>query len=335
MSVVSPLHVSSEAPASAGMQASLQRHLKRLHVLRPGLHLHADDVADAQDFRASGDMEAGLRIVVLLEGSVDVSYGPRRVALSSSAGTALPRTRAPRPGLPRALLVSVAQPERFERRARGGSYARRVSVGLGAEWLEQVAGPSASDAIDGFRRQHLAMHHWQPSARITALAEQITRAPDLSPLLLHLYLESRALELVGEALSSLDQQASGPAPAPVPAPAPLPPTLRLLPHEHRRMRDLHAFLQTEGAMDLSLDALARQAGTNANTLQRHFKAVYGTTVFDFVRESRLQRARQALERDGFSVAQAALVAGYNSAANFATAYRKRFGMPPKLARGRV
>lgn len=335
MSVVSPLHVSSEAPASAGMQASLQRHLKRLHVLRPGLHLHADDVADAQDFRASGDMEAGLRIVVLLEGSVDVSYGARRVALSSSAGMALPRTRAPGPGLPRALLVSVAQPERFERRARGGSYARRVSVGLGAEWLEQVAGPSASDAIDGFRRQHLAMHHWQPSARITALAEQITRAPDLSPLLLHLYLESRALELVGEALSSLDQQASGPAPAPVPAPAPLPPTLRLLPHEHRRMRDLHAFLQTEGAMDLSLDALARQAGTNANTLQRHFKAVYGTTVFDFVRESRLQRARQALERDGLSVGQAALVAGYNSAANFATAYRKRFGMPPKLARGRV
>ncbi|MNW09377.1 DNA-binding transcriptional regulator GadX [compost metagenome] len=63
--------------------------------------------------------------------------------------------------------------------------------------------------------------------------------------------------------------------------------------------------------------------------------MYGTTVFDFVRESRLQRARQALERDGFSVAQAALVAGYNSAANFATAYRKRFGMPPKLARGRV
>ena len=335
MSVVSLLNVMSAAPASEGMQASLQRHLKRLHVLRPGLHLHADDVADTQDFTASGEMEAGLRIVVLLEGSVDVSYGPRRVALSSAAGAAVPRTRAPGPASPRALLVSVAQPERFERRARGGAYARRVSVGLGAEWLEQVAGPSASDAIDDFRRQHLAMHHWQPSARIAALAEQITRAPDLSPLLLHLYLESRALELVGEALASLDQHASGPAPAPVPAPAPMPSALRLLPHEHRRMRDLHAFLQTEGAIDLSLDALARQAGTNANSLQRHFKAVYGTTVFGFVRESRLQRARQALERDGFSVAQAALVAGYNSAANFATAYRRRFGMPPKLARGRV
>ena len=180
------------------------------------------------------------------------------------------------------------------------------------------------------------MHHWQPSARIAALAEQITRAPDLlSPLLQHLYLESRALELVGEALGSLVQHAPGPAPAQVPAPAPRPAGPQLLPHEHRRMRALHAFLQTEAAMDMSLDALARQAGTNANTLQRHFRAVYGTTVFDFVREHRLQRARHALEHDGLTVGQAALVAGYNSAANFATAYRKRFGMPPKLARGRV
>lgn len=330
MSVVSPLHVQPSAPPSEGMQSSLQRHLQRVRVLRPGLHLHADDTADMQDFTASGDMEAGLRIVLLLEGSVDVSYGPRRVALSSAASQ-----RAREPGLPRALLVSVAEPERFERRGRRGAYARRVSVGLGGEWLEQVAGPSASDAIDAFRRQHLAMHHWQPSARIAAVAEQITRAPDLSPLLLHLYLESRALELVSEALGSLSQHAPGPAPAPAPAPALAAATLRLLPHEHQRMRALHAFLQTDAAMDMSLDALARQAGTNANTLQRHFRAVYGTTVFDFVREHRLQRARQALEQDGLTVGQAALVAGYNSAANFATAYRKRFGMPPKLARGRI
>ncbi len=327
MSGVSPLHVQPLASPSEGAQASLQRHLQRVRVLRPGLHLHADDTADAQDFTASGEMDAGLRIVLLLEGSVDVSYGPRRVALSSSA--AAPRARAP--GAPRALLVSVAQPERFERRGRRGTYARRVSVGLGGEWLEQVAGPLASDAIDAFRRQHLAMHHWQPSARIAAVAEQITRAPDLSPLLLHLYLESRALELVGEALGSLSQHAPGPAPAPALAHA----APRLLPHEHQRMRALHAFLQTDGAMDMSLDALARQAGTNANTLQRHFRAVYGTTVFDFVREHRLQRARHALERDGLTVGQAALLAGYNSAANFATAYRRRFGMPPKLARARI
>ena len=73
-----------------------------MRVLRPGLHLHADDTADVQDFTASGDMEAGLRIVLLLEGSVDVSYGPRRVAFSSAASQ-----RAREPGLPRTIRPCV------------------------------------------------------------------------------------------------------------------------------------------------------------------------------------------------------------------------------------
>jgi AraC-like DNA-binding protein len=315
------------APVPAGLQDAVHRHAQCVRVLRPGLQVHADDAAEGHDFTASGSMEAGLRLVVLLEGAVDVSYGARRVAMNSG-GRGAQRCQ------PRALLVSVARPECFERRARRGMYARRVSVGMGGEWLEQVAGADGAHAIDAFRRQHLAMHHWQPSPRIAALAEQITHVPDLSPLLLHLYLESRALELVGEALENLAQHAPGPVP--VPAPLGCAATVaRLLPHEHERMRTLHAYLQTDGATDLTLDALASRLGTNANTLQRHFRAVYGTTVFDFVREHRLHRARRALEQEGLTVGQAALVAGYNSAANFATAFRRRFGMPPKLARGRV
>jgi AraC-like DNA-binding protein len=74
---------------------------------------------------------------------------------------------------------------------------------------------------------------------------------------------------------------------------------------------------------------------NANTLQRQFRAVFGTTVFDYLRECRLLRARRALEHGGVTVGQAALAAGYTSAANFATAYRRRFGHVPKLARSRI
>src|SRR5690606_19579261 len=108
----------------------------------------------------------------------------------------------------------------------------------------------------------------------------------------------------------------------------------LRPREHRRLRELHAFLSSGQADGLSLDDIARHAGVNANTLQRQFRAVFGTTVFDHLRECRLLRARQALEQDGLTVGQAAAVAGYTSAANFATAYRRRFGHVPKLARAR-
>lgn len=322
MSDPSPLRL--QVPESK-VQPQLQEHLRHIHVLRPGLHVHADDVVDNNDFHATGKIERGLRIVVLLEGAVDLCYGHRHVNLSNRQ--AVPRAiGGGHAAGAQGMLVSICETDRFERRARRGTYARRLSIGMGADWLEPLLGESAPMAVDEFLRTHLAMQPWCPSARCVAMAEQIVHTPALNEMFLNLYLESRVLELVGEALGSLGTHAKALAPAPT--------DVQLLPQEHRRIRALRDFLQTDQAFDLSLDDLARQAGTNANTLQKHFKAVYGTTVFDFLRERRLQRAREALEREGLSVAQAADLAGYNSAANFATAYRKRFGMPPRLARNR-
>ncbi|MBI3102882.1 MAG: helix-turn-helix transcriptional regulator [Burkholderiales bacterium] len=320
---VHPESATRAAGVATDAASGLEQHRRRTYALRPGLHLHADDAIDTQDYVAQGEIGKNLRMIVLLEGSVNLRYGERKLQLSSAASD---RSRAVRAShWPQAVLLSLAQAERFERHARRGTYARRLSLCVGAQWLEPVMAGQPMRSVDDFVHSHLAMRHWQPTARFAALAEQIVRAPALNAPFLHLYMESRVLELVSEGLLQLGQ-ADGAVPAQ---------GARLLPHEHRRIRALHDFLQTEQAVDTSLDALARQAGANANTLQKHFRAVYGTTIFDFLREQRLQRARGALERDGLSVAQAAHLAGYTSAANFATAYRRRFGMPPKLARGRV
>ncbi len=312
---MSPSSVSSAPahPRPAPAEQALHQHLACLHALRPGLHLRCEDGRERRDMTVQAEVGAGLRIVVLLEGVVDLSYGTVRVALSQrSAGAS-------------AALVALAEPECFTRRARRGVYSRRVTLGLGGDWLAQAEGEGgATPELAHFMRHHLATRRWQPSPRAAALAEQVVRPPPLVPLLQRMYLESRALELVGEALGSLCLC------APV---HPASPQLR--PREHQRLRALHDFLASGQADALSLDAIARHAGVNPNTLQRQFRAVYGTTVFAHLRECRLQRARQALERDGVTVGQAALVAGYTSAANFATAYRRRFGLAPKWARARV
>ncbi|MES2942315.1 MAG: helix-turn-helix transcriptional regulator [Pseudomonadota bacterium] len=307
----------------------LREHIQRMRQLRPGLHLHSDDAHDERDLTAQGEMSAGLRIVLLLEGAVDVSYGQRRVSISSSdAGAGRPLRGA------KALMVSVAERDVFMRHTHKGRYARRLSICLGWDWLAQTAGGVAaaawpSLALQDFQRQHLAMQSWQVSPRAVAIAEQLVRPPQFEPLLQNLYLESRTLELVAEALGSFTSHESGLASPAVQAE----PGLR--PQEHQRMRDLRAFLATGQADELSLDEIARHAGINANTLQKHFRSLHGSTIFDYLRECRLQRARQALERNGLSVGQAAVLAGYTSAANFATAYKRRFGLTPKLARSRV
>jgi AraC-like DNA-binding protein len=56
------------------------------------------------------------------------------------------------------------------------------------------------------------------------------------------------------------------------------------------------------------------------------------SAFEFIRHRRLEQARSALERDAVSVKQAAFLAGYSSAANFSTAYRKHFGCTPRQSR---
>ncbi|MDR1647090.1 MAG: AraC family transcriptional regulator, partial [Zoogloeaceae bacterium] len=60
--------------------------------------------------------------------------------------------------------------------------------------------------------------------------------------------------------------------------------------------------------------------------------VFGMTVFDYERQRRLLRARQALEQEGRSVGEAADIAGYTSAANFATAFKRHFGITPRQCR---
>jgi AraC-like DNA-binding protein len=63
-----------------------------------------------------------------------------------------------------------------------------------------------------------------------------------------------------------------------------------------------------------------------------FHAAHGTTVFHYIRTQRLEQARLALESGDVSIAQAAYVAGYTSAANFSTAFKRRFGFTPKQSR---
>ena len=142
-------------------------------------------------------------------------------------------------------------------------------------------------------------------------------------MLQNLYCESRAVEIVGEALQVI-------AKADTPAV-----DASLRPRDYQRVSAVTEFLEAHLDEALTLEAIARHAGVSVNTLQRTFRLVHDITVFDYVRARKMQRAREVLERDGVSVAQAAYAAGYTSAANFATAFRRFFGISPKNFRARL
>jgi AraC-like DNA-binding protein len=283
----------------------------RLMKLRPGLVLHATDTQDHFDLNTEIVQRDGMTCYLFLDGNVDASIGDRPLNVGRCGREV------------EAVMVSRARPDLFQRHSHRGAHIRKVNVSINEEWLEDCGFNGIADhrEVSRFAHDHLAERRWRPSARLIALAEQILHPPAYAASLQSLYLESRAIEIITEALlaiSHADAENTGSTP-----------------REHARLRLSAEFIDAHIDTPLTLSEIAREAGTSPNTLQRIFQAAYGVSVFEYIRGRKLDRARLSLERDGISVTEAAFLAGYSTSANFATAFKKRFGTSPKHVRARL
>jgi CheY-like chemotaxis protein len=82
----------------------------------------------------------------------------------------------------------------------------------------------------------------------------------------------------------------------------------------------------------SPDALARLVGTNEKRLNQAFHTQFGMPVFAWLREERMGQARRLLTTADTAVASIGDFLGFSSPANFAKAFRERFGMSPSALR---
>ncbi|MFB6363510.1 helix-turn-helix transcriptional regulator [Paenibacillus elgii] len=78
----------------------------------------------------------------------------------------------------------------------------------------------------------------------------------------------------------------------------------------------------------SLLALSRKISLNDYKLKIGFKEVFGMTVFEFVRQQRMEKARLLLEKGSLNVSQAASLVGYNNFSHFAALFKKTYGVNP-------
>ncbi|NLR73375.1 helix-turn-helix transcriptional regulator [Novosphingobium sp. ERN07] len=126
-----------------------------------------------------------------------------------------------------------------------------------------------------------------------------------------LYLESCAIGLLA---GQIDALAGAGKPFPTPA-------------WERGMVEVRAYLDAHLDDPPSIVELARMFGINDFKLKRAFKSSFGTTIFGYVRQRRLERAVGDLN-SGLTVAAAAEQAGYECPRCFADAFRRHFGMLP-------
>lgn len=102
----------------------------------------------------------------------------------------------------------------------------------------------------------------------------------------------------------------------------------------RKLEAARAHLDEHFARPPTIRSLARIVGTNEFALKRGFKEAFGSTIFGYVRQRRMEHAVAELH-DGRSVETTARSAGYDCPRSFADAFRRHFGVLPSAVSRRV
>ena len=267
----------------------------------PGCVLIPASVDLPSRIRSSGFVKAGLYIGIVLQGAGEswLSDSSHRFCYSDNVLSAL----------------ALREDQRLDAESRRDSRVRSVGVCYPLESLQRL------DLVDAFEELfpdgETFFHRMLPaSPRMQAIAGELiwTTTEGAARTLL---LAAQASEMLVRTLLLLQQEAGIDG-------------LR---------SDVRVNLNiVKGAMDADLrhpwtiTELAEQAGLTRTSFHAKFFRAFGVGPMDYLRIRRLEAAREALLYQGISVTDAAFQAGYTNPANFATAFRRRFGVAPSSLR---
>lgn len=135
----------------------------------------------------------------------------------------------------------------------------------------------------------------------------------------NIYLAGKALELLGLQLEAIiTPQASLPA--------------CLHPTDVEQIHKARYILIQNYLNPPSLMELARQVGINDRKLKQGFRDVFGTSVFNYLYQYRMDKARQLLTSGQWNVTETAHAVGYASRTAFVAAFTKQFKVSPNTYR---
>ena len=130
----------------------------------------------------------------------------------------------------------------------------------------------------------------------------------------NLFIQSKTLELLGHQISQFRDSDSVHE--------------DIKPDEAEKLYHLRAYLDAHFLDELSLTQLSRICILNEFKLKKGFKLLFGTTIFHYLREKRMEYARKLLLDCSLSVEEVAHKLGYEHAHHFSTAFKKFYKTCP-------
>lgn len=89
-----------------------------------------------------------------------------------------------------------------------------------------------------------------------------------------------------------------------------------------------SWLKRHYTENVPMDDLATRAHMSPSTFRQHFRAVAGMSPLQYLKNLRLQDARQLMLNQNLDAGSAAVRVGYESASQFSREYSRLFGEPP-------
>ncbi|GGA08350.1 AraC family transcriptional regulator [Paenibacillus marchantiophytorum] len=150
------------------------------------------------------------------------------------------------------------------------------------------------------------------------LVRQMLTCP-VAPPLRKMYLEGKALELLAIYMQRLlfDVDSSTPGRG-----------RGLRRTDLDKIREAANILACRMEQPPSLLELSRLTGISDFKLKAGFKELFGTTVFGYLRNKRMERAVFLLETERTNVYEAAIAVGYSNPGHFAALFRETYGINP-------
>ncbi|WP_299251590.1 AraC family transcriptional regulator [uncultured Cytophaga sp.] len=99
--------------------------------------------------------------------------------------------------------------------------------------------------------------------------------------------------------------------------------------EHEQLIYVERYIQENYNRTITISQLALIAGLNTSKLKQDFKAMYSTTIFKYITDLRMEKAKQNLIDGRGNITEISFEVGYKNPQHFTVAFKKKFGILPK------
>lgn len=112
------------------------------------------------------------------------------------------------------------------------------------------------------------------------------------------------------------------------------PKIRLREDDRKKIQEAREYIIANMNNPGTISDLAHEVGINDFKLKSGFKELYGTTIYGFLLEERMEQAWVKIIESDMSIKKIAETTGYSNLSGFSAAFKKRFGYPPSALRKR-